>query len=144
MRHYLSVDDLSTTELPQILELAAELKADPSLHTQALSGRSIALIFEKPSTRTRVSFEVGIAELGAEAVVAPLGLGVVHRDQHGQGPGALDVPEEANAKSSPFRRALDNAGNIGHHKRFSVAVSYDAEIWRKCGECIVRNLWLSG
>jgi ornithine carbamoyltransferase len=73
MRHYLSVDDLSTTELPQILELAVELKADPSLHTQALSGRSIALIFEKPSTRTRVSFEVGIAELGAQAVVLSSG-----------------------------------------------------------------------
>jgi ornithine carbamoyltransferase len=73
MRHYLSVDDLSTAELPQILELAAELKADPSGHTQALSGRSIALIFEKPSTRTRVSFEVGIAELGAQAVVLSSG-----------------------------------------------------------------------
>jgi ornithine carbamoyltransferase len=73
MRHYLSVDDLSTTELPQVLELAAELKADPSRHTQALSGRSIALIFEKPSTRTRVSFEVGIVELGAQAVVLSSG-----------------------------------------------------------------------
>jgi ornithine carbamoyltransferase len=73
MRHYLSVDDLSTTELPQILELAAELKADPSRHTQALSGRSIALIFEKPSTRTRVSFEVGIVELGAQVVVLSSG-----------------------------------------------------------------------
>jgi ornithine carbamoyltransferase len=73
MRHYLSVDDLSTVELPQILELASELKADPSRHAQALSGRSIALIFEKPSTRTRVSFEVGIAELGAQAVVLSSG-----------------------------------------------------------------------
>ncbi len=73
MRHYLSVDDLSTPELPQILELASELKADPSRHAQALSGRSIALIFEKPSTRTRVSFEVGIAELGAQAVVLSSG-----------------------------------------------------------------------
>jgi ornithine carbamoyltransferase len=69
MRHYLSVDDLSVTELPQILELAAEVKADPSPQSQALSGRSIALIFEKPSTRTRVSFEVGIGQLGAKAVV---------------------------------------------------------------------------
>jgi ornithine carbamoyltransferase len=69
MRHYLSVDDLSVTELPQILELAAEVKADPSPHVRALSGRSIALIFEKPSTRTRVSFEVGIGQLGAKAVV---------------------------------------------------------------------------
>ena len=73
MRHYLSVDDLSTAELPQILELASELKADPSRHAQAFSGRSIALIFEKPSTRTRVSFEVGIAELGAQAVVLSSG-----------------------------------------------------------------------
>jgi ornithine carbamoyltransferase len=69
MRHYLSVDDLSVDELPQILELAAEVKADPSPHAQALAGRSIALIFEKPSTRTRVSFEVGIGQLGAKAIV---------------------------------------------------------------------------
>jgi ornithine carbamoyltransferase len=73
MRHYLSVDDLSTTELPEILTLAAGLKDDRSLHVQALSGRSIALIFEKPSTRTRVSFEVGIEQLGARAVVLSSG-----------------------------------------------------------------------
>ena len=73
MRHYLSVDDLSVTDLPEILELAAELKADPSSHTHALSGRSIALIFEKPSTRTRVSFEVGIGQLGAQPVVLSSG-----------------------------------------------------------------------
>jgi ornithine carbamoyltransferase len=69
MRHYLSVDDLSTTELPELLDLAAAVKGDASAHAQALSGRSIALIFEKPSTRTRVSFEVGVEQLGAHAVV---------------------------------------------------------------------------
>ena len=69
MRHYLSVDDLTAEELGQLLDLAAELKADPSRHATALAGRSIALIFEKPSTRTRVSFEVGIAQLGAQPVV---------------------------------------------------------------------------
>jgi ornithine carbamoyltransferase len=69
MGHYLSVDDLSVTELPEILELAAQVKADPSSRSKALEGRSIALIFEKPSTRTRVSFEVGIGQLGAQAVV---------------------------------------------------------------------------
>jgi ornithine carbamoyltransferase len=73
MRHYLSVDDLSTTELPELLTLAAGLKDDRSLHAEALSGRSIALIFEKPSTRTRVSFEVGIEQLGARAVVLSSG-----------------------------------------------------------------------
>ena len=69
MRHYLSVDDLSTAELPDLLDLAAALKADRGAHAQALAGRSIALIFEKPSTRTRVSFEVGVEQLGAHAVV---------------------------------------------------------------------------
>ena len=69
MRHYLSVDDLSTIELGETLDLAAALKADPSAHREALRGRSIALIFEKPSTRTRVSFEVAVAQLGAHPVV---------------------------------------------------------------------------
>jgi ornithine carbamoyltransferase len=71
MRHYLSVDDLTATELPDLLDLAAALKGDRSAHSNALSGRSVALIFEKPSTRTRVSFEVGVEELGAHAVVLP-------------------------------------------------------------------------
>ena len=69
MRHYLSVDDLADEELGQLLDLAADLKTNPSRHATALAGRSIALIFEKPSTRTRVSFEVGIAQLGAQPVV---------------------------------------------------------------------------
>jgi ornithine carbamoyltransferase len=69
MRHYLSVDDLSADELRAILDLAADVKADPSPFAEALRGRSIALIFEKPSTRTRVSFEVGVSQLGAHPVV---------------------------------------------------------------------------
>ncbi|MEP6758660.1 MAG: ornithine carbamoyltransferase [Actinomycetota bacterium] len=65
MRDYLSVDDLSTAELTAVLDLAARLKADPSLHGAALAGKAVALIFEKSSTRTRVSFEIGVAQLGA-------------------------------------------------------------------------------
>jgi ornithine carbamoyltransferase len=68
MRHYLSVDDLSARELAEVIDLAAELKADSSAHRDALRGRAVAMIFEKPSTRTRVSFEVGIAQLGAHPV----------------------------------------------------------------------------
>jgi ornithine carbamoyltransferase len=66
---YLSVDDLSPKELGELLDLAADVKARPDAYEGRLAGRSIALIFEKPSTRTRVSFEVGVAQLGAYAVV---------------------------------------------------------------------------
>jgi ornithine carbamoyltransferase len=63
-RDYLSVDDLSRDELTHVLDLAAAMKSDRAMHATALAGRSVALIFEKSSTRTRVSFEVGVAQLG--------------------------------------------------------------------------------
>ena len=70
MEHdYLSVDDLSPKELGEMLDLAADVKQRPEAYAGRLAGRSIALIFEKPSTRTRVSFEVGVAQLGAHPVV---------------------------------------------------------------------------
>jgi ornithine carbamoyltransferase len=67
-RHFLSGAELSSPELAGLLDRAVELKAAP-LSSVALSGQSIALIFQKPSTRTRLSFEVGIHELGGHAVV---------------------------------------------------------------------------
>jgi len=67
-RHFLTGEELTGDELASLLERAAELKAD-RLTSRALEGRSVALIFEKPSTRTRISFEVGIRELGGHAVV---------------------------------------------------------------------------
>lgn len=68
-RTYLSVDDLSPQELADLLALSAKVKADPDTYTGRLAGKTVALIFEKPSTRTRVSFEVGVFQLGAHAVV---------------------------------------------------------------------------
>ncbi|HXA53725.1 MAG TPA: ornithine carbamoyltransferase [Solirubrobacteraceae bacterium] len=67
-RHYLTGTELSAAELERLIARAIELKAAP-LASRALAGRSVALIFDKPSTRTRVSFEVGIHELGGHAVV---------------------------------------------------------------------------
>jgi ornithine carbamoyltransferase len=61
---FLSIDDLSSQELADLLDLSAAVKADPAAHARALAGRSVAMIFEKPSTRTRVSFEVAIASAG--------------------------------------------------------------------------------
>jgi ornithine carbamoyltransferase len=67
-RHFLTGAELSASELSALLDRALELKAQP-LASRALEGRSVALIFEKPSTRTRISFEVGIDELAGHAVV---------------------------------------------------------------------------
>src|SRR5436309_4249273 len=64
LRDYLSVDDLSPAELLHLLDVADALKADRTLHRDALAGLTVALLFEKASTRTRVSFEVGVGQLG--------------------------------------------------------------------------------
>ena len=66
--HFLTGAELSAPELDALLDRAIELKAAP-LSSRALAGRGVALIFEKPSTRTRVSFEMGVHELGGHAVV---------------------------------------------------------------------------
>ncbi len=67
-RHLISGLELTAGELDSLLERGLELKRAP-LSSQALAARSVALIFERPSTRTRVSFEVGVHELGGHAVV---------------------------------------------------------------------------
>jgi ornithine carbamoyltransferase len=67
-RHFLTGAELTAAELDGLLARAAELKAAPR-SSRALAGRSVALIFQKPSTRTRLSFEVGIDELGGHPVV---------------------------------------------------------------------------
>jgi ornithine carbamoyltransferase len=70
-RDLLSIDDVTSSELARLLELAAKVKASPSDYSERLRGRSLVMLFEKPSTRTRVSFEVAIAQLGAHPVVLP-------------------------------------------------------------------------
>lgn len=69
MRHFLRDDDLTPDEQAEVLALAAELKKDPLLHRPLAGPRGVAVIFDKNSTRTRFSFEVGIAQLGGHAVV---------------------------------------------------------------------------
>lgn len=69
-RHYIDGDEISGGRLVALLDRAEELKAGrPTLGGSALAGKSVALIFEKPSTRTRISFEVGVVELGGHPVV---------------------------------------------------------------------------
>jgi len=67
-RHFLTGAELTAAELSTLLGRALELKRAPH-SSRALAGQSVALIFQKPSTRTRMSFEVGIHELGGHPVV---------------------------------------------------------------------------
>jgi ornithine carbamoyltransferase len=67
--------DLSTDELIAVLSLAGEVKRNPSRFANALTGRYLSLLFEKPSLRTRLTFELAIKQLGGDAVtsVGPIG-----------------------------------------------------------------------
>jgi ornithine carbamoyltransferase len=66
--HFLTGEELTAAQWRALVERALELKAD-RLASRALEGRSVALVFERPSTRTRVSFETGVYELGGHALV---------------------------------------------------------------------------
>jgi ornithine carbamoyltransferase len=69
IRHFLRDDDVTPAEQAEILSLAAELKAAPFSRRPLEGPRGVAVIFDKNSTRTRFSFEMGIAQLGGHAVV---------------------------------------------------------------------------
>ena len=67
-KHLISLKDLEREDLEGLFQLAAAVKANPGGCATALQGRSLAMIFQKPSTRTRVSFEVGMLQLGGHAL----------------------------------------------------------------------------
>ncbi|EDM65173.1 MAG: ornithine carbamoyltransferase [Moritella sp.] len=68
MENLLSVKDLSKQQILDLLALAKAMKANPAEYSQALAGKSIVTIYEKPSLRTRVTFDIGIHKLGGHAV----------------------------------------------------------------------------
>ena len=74
-KHLLSDLDLSTEALRQLLDLAAQMKRTPPRFAKALAGRYLSLLFEKPSLRTRLTFELAIKQLGGDAVnyAGPIG-----------------------------------------------------------------------
>ena len=86
LKHFLSIEQLSKAEIERILQRTAELKSNRGkISAQPLAGQTWALIFSKPSTRTRVSFDVGIRELGGQTIYlnaadAQLGRGELIKD----------------------------------------------------------------
>ena len=67
-KNFVCINDLTQEEFDQILDLAIEVKKNPSAYATSLKGKTLAMIFQKPSTRTRISFEVGIYQLGGIAL----------------------------------------------------------------------------
>ena len=68
IRHFISIKDLSKTEIIQIFKLTKEIKKNPSKYKGKLNQKTMAMIFEKPSLRTRVSFETGMTQMGGHAI----------------------------------------------------------------------------
>jgi ornithine carbamoyltransferase len=67
-RHLLSLKDYTRGEIDEIYDLARKVKADRGAYRESLKGKTLGMIFQKPSTRTRVSFEVGMFQLGGAAL----------------------------------------------------------------------------
>lgn len=67
-KDFISIEDLGAQEIEEIFALTNELKKDKDKYSQALKGKTIALIFQKPSNRTRVSFAVGCFQLGGHSI----------------------------------------------------------------------------
>ncbi len=68
MKDLISLNDISTADMDELFDLAASLKANRKTHERFLKNKTLGLVFEKPSMRTRVSFEVGMYELGGQAI----------------------------------------------------------------------------
>ncbi len=72
MKNLLSMNDLNGDEIRELLTLSASLKNDPSLYSDILLGKTLAMLFMKTSTRTRFSFEAGMTRIGGHAIYADL------------------------------------------------------------------------
>jgi ornithine carbamoyltransferase len=81
VRHFLRDDDLTPAEQAEVLALAAAMKHDRFGYRPLAGPRSVAMLFDKPSTRTRISFAVGIAELGGHALVMDAGTSQLGRGE---------------------------------------------------------------
>lgn len=68
-KHFLDLDQLESATLREILDLGSAIKSGKTGNARPLEGKALAMIFEKPSTRTRVSFELGMKQLGGEVVL---------------------------------------------------------------------------
>jgi len=80
-RHLISLHDLAAAEVEFLLKLGQRVKIQPNRFRSALEGKTLAMLFEKPSLRTRVTFEVGMEQLGGKAIyLGPQEVGLGKRE----------------------------------------------------------------
>ena len=89
VRHFLADDDLTPNEQAEVLTLAAELKREPFSRRPLEGPKSVAVLFDKTSTRTRYSFDAGIAQLGGHAIVTESGNSQMGTKENYQDTGAV-------------------------------------------------------
>ena len=80
MKHLLTLEDWSAEEMAEVIAMSREMKANPGKYREVMKYRTLCMIFEKPSLRTRLSFETGATQLGGHAIYydtsrSPLGSG---------------------------------------------------------------------
>ena len=131
-RHFLTGTELSASELHALIERALELKTAPT-SSDVLQRRTVALMFERPSTRTRVSFEAGVVELGGHPMVLrtddlQLGRGESIRDtayvlsRHAAAIGIRTGPDELVEELAQYATVpVINMLTAGHHPCQAVA-----------------------
>lgn len=113
-RHFLDIRDLDAETLRDILTTAAVCKTHRRDHAKPLAGKSVALIFTKPSTRTRVSFEVAIREMGGDPVVL---LG--HEMQLGRGETIADTARVLSRYVDAIMLRTDRVSNLRELAEFA-------------------------
>ena len=113
-RHFLDIRDLDSGALRDILTTAAVCKAHRRTHAKPLEGKSVALIFSKPSTRTRVSFEVGIREMGGNPVVLS-----AQEMQLGRGESIADTARVLSRYVDAIMLRTDRASNLDELARYA-------------------------
>jgi ornithine carbamoyltransferase len=113
LRHFLDLRDFDAATLRQMLDVAANYKRAGN-SSRPLAGKTLALIFEKPSTRTRVSFEVGMRQLGGDVVV------LSSRDmQSGRGETAADTARVLSRYVDAIMLRTDNVAKLHELAQFA-------------------------
>jgi ornithine carbamoyltransferase len=117
-RDFLSMVDLTPNELEHLLDVAAATKSDPGAYSTRLAGKTVATIFEQPSTRTRVSLEVAISSIGGHPV---------HVDTHGLQLGGEETIEDTGRALSRYVDAIV-LRTSGHERLEYLAAAADVPV----------------